>query len=98
MSDWVDLQRFVIERDLPGAGALTQEQLAELARKSCCVLDELGPSIQWIHSYVTDDKIYCVYSAADEDLIRQHAAMGGFPATRVSRVGAIIDPATAVDA
>jgi hypothetical protein len=97
MNSRVDLQRFLIERDLPGAGKLTPEELGCLARKSCAVLDELGPSIQWIHSYVTDDRIYCVYSATDEALIRRHAALGGFPATRISRVGSIIDPSTAVE-
>jgi hypothetical protein len=90
-------QRFVIERDLPGAGKLSQEQLGEIARKSCTVLDDLGPSIRWIHSYVTEDRIYCVYSAAGEELIRQHAKCGGFPANRISRVGAIIDPSTAFE-
>jgi hypothetical protein len=88
-------QSFVIERDLPGAGKLSQEQLGEVARKSCAVLDELGPTIRWIHSYVTEDRIYCIYSAPDEELIRRHAELGGFPANRVSRVGSIIDPSTA---
>jgi hypothetical protein len=97
MDSRVDLQRFLIERDLPGAGKLTPEELGRLAQKSCAVLDQLGPSIQWIHSYVTDDRIYCVYSATDEALIRRHAALGGFPATRISRVGSIIDPSTAVE-
>ena len=90
-------RRFVIERDLPGAGTLTQEQLGEVARKSCAVLDELGPAIQWIHSYVTQDKIYCIYSAPDEGLIRRHAELGGFPANRISRVTSIIDPSTGVE-
>jgi Protein of unknown function (DUF4242) len=90
-------RRFVIERDLPGAGKLTQEQLGDVARKSCAVLDELGPAIQWIHSYVTQDKIYCIYSAPDEGLIRRHAELGGFPANRISRVTSIIDPSTAVE-
>ncbi|MGH7128375.1 MAG: DUF4242 domain-containing protein [Planctomycetaceae bacterium] len=88
-------QRFVIERDLPGAGSLSPEQLGDIARKSCAVLDELGPSIQWIHSYVTTDKVYCIYSAPNEDLIRRHAALGGFPANRISRMSSIIDPSTA---
>ncbi|MGH8167123.1 MAG: DUF4242 domain-containing protein [Woeseiaceae bacterium] len=90
-------QRFVIERDLPGAGKLSQEELSDVARKSCAVLDELGPSIQWIHSYVTDDRIYCIYSAPDEELIRRHAELGGFPANRISRVSSIIDPSTALE-
>ena len=90
-------QKFVIERDLPGIGEVSQEQLGDIARKSCGVLDELGPTIQWIHSYVTDDKVYCIYSAPDENLIRRHAEMGGFPANRISRVGSIIDPSTAAE-
>ena len=88
---------FVIERDIPGAGNLSPQQLAGIAQKSCSVLDELGPSIQWIHSYVTADRIYCIYSTADPALIRRHADLGGFPANRISRVEAIIDPATAVE-
>ena len=86
---------FVIERDIPGAGNLSQEELAGISRKSCAVLDELGPSIKWIHSYVTGDKVYCIYSAPDEDIIRRHAEMGGFPANRISRIASIIDPSTA---
>jgi hypothetical protein len=88
-------QTYVIERELPGAGRFSQMELVAIAKKSCCVLDELGPSIKWIHSYVTDDKVYCVYSATDEDLIRRHARKGGFPANRISPVRAIIDPSTA---
>lgn len=86
---------YVIERDLPGAGQLTREELASISRKSCSVLDELGPSIKWIHSYVTGDRIYCIYSATDEGLIRQHAGKGGFPANRISAVSSIIDPSMA---
>lgn len=86
---------FVIERDIPGAGKLSGEELAAISRKSCAVLDELGPSIKWIHSYVTGDKVYCIYSAPDEDIIRRHAEMGGFPANRISRIASIIDPSTA---
>jgi hypothetical protein len=86
---------FVIERDVPGAGRLSAEELAELSRASCTVLDALGPSIQWIHSYVTEDRIYCIYSAPAADLIRRHAELGGFPANRISRVAAVIDPSTA---
>ncbi len=88
---------FVIERDLPGAGQLTQEELAAIARKSCDTLDQLGPSIKWIHSYVTDDRIYCIYSAPGPDLIRRHAEIGGFPVSRISRVATIIDPSTALE-
>lgn len=89
-----DLATYVIERNIPGAGQLTREELAAIARKSCCVLDELGPQIQWIHSYVTGDRIYCIYSAASEDLLREHARRGGFPADRISQVASIIDPDT----
>lgn len=88
-------QTYVIERELPGAGDLTQDELVGISKKSCCVLDELGPSIQWIHSYVTGDKIYCIYSATDDGIIRRHAEKGGFPANRISPVSAIIDPSTA---
>ena len=87
--------KFVIERDIPGAGELSAEELRAISQKSCAVLDELGPSIQWIHSYVTGDRVYCVYSAPDEAIIRRHAEMGGFPANRISRVATIIDPSTA---
>ncbi len=97
MTSYVDLQRFVIERDLPGAGELSQEELGDVARRSCGVLDELGASIQWIHSYVTVDRIYCIYSATDEELIRRHAELGGFPADRIARVASIIDPSTAFE-
>lgn len=86
---------FVIERDLPGAGKLSSQELAAIARKSCSVLDELGPSIQWIHSYVTSDRIYCIYSSPDPALIRRHAELGGFPCNRISRVESIIDPSNA---
>lgn len=86
---------FVIERDVPGAGKLSQQDLVALSTKSCAVLDALGPSIQWIHSYVTDERIYCIYSAPDAELIRRHAELGGFPANRISPVAAVIDPSTA---
>lgn len=88
---------FVIERDLPGAGKLSPQELAAIARKSCSVLDALGPSIQWIHSYVTADRIYCVYSSTDDALIRRHAELGGFPCNRVAKVESIIDPSTATE-
>jgi hypothetical protein len=84
----------VIEREIPDAGKLTPEQLQSISQTSCGVLRELGPQIQWLHSYVTDDKIYCVYIAPDEATVREHAQMGGFPANRVSRVRATIDPTT----
>ena len=89
------MPKYVIERDLPGAGALSSEQLHGISEKSCGVLSALGPQIQWIHSYVTADKIYCVYIAPSEAMVREHAKRGGFPATRVSEVKAIIDPTTA---
>jgi hypothetical protein len=88
------MPKFVIEREIPGAGKLSPEQLQAISQKSCSVLRELGPQIQWLHSYVTDDKIYCVYIAPDEDTIRKHAQQGGFPANRVSRIQSIIDPTT----
>jgi len=91
----VRVPKYVIERELPGAGALSAEQLAGISQKSCGVLSTLGPQIQWVHSYVTADKIYCVYIAPNEEMVREHAKLGGFPANRVSEVKAIIDPTTA---
>jgi hypothetical protein len=88
------MPKYVIERELPGAGSLSADQLHAISQKSCGVLNELGPSIQWIHSYVTADKIYCVYIAPNEQLVREHAMRGGFPANRVSEVKTIIDPTT----
>jgi hypothetical protein len=89
------MPKYVIERDLPGAGGLSADQLTGIARKSCAVLHDLGPTIQWLHSYVTDDKIYCVYVAPDEDLLVTHARRGGFPADVIARVHQVIDPVTA---
>ncbi len=89
------MPKFVIEREIPGVGALTPEQLREISRKSYSVLLEMGSQIQWLQSYVTDDKVYCVYIAPDEEMIRRHAQQAGFPANRISRVRAMIDPATA---
>lgn len=89
------MPKFVIERDLPGAGKLSAADLQAVSQKSCGVLRTMGPQIQWVHSYVTDDKIYCVYIAENEAQVREHAAQGGFPANRVSEVRAIIDPTTA---
>jgi hypothetical protein len=89
------MPKFVIERDMPNVGNLTQEQLREAAQTSCGVLMNMGPQIQWIHSYVTDNKIYCVYQAPDEAAIKQHAEQSGFPANKISQVKAVIDPATA---
>jgi hypothetical protein len=86
------MPKFVIERSIPGAGKLSQKELHDISQKSCGVLHEMGPRIQWIQSYVTDDKIYCVYVAPDEEAVREHARQGGFPADAVSRVRALIDP------
>ena len=89
------MPKFVIERDIPGAGKMSADDLSGASAKSCSVLNTLGNDIQWIHSYVTDNKIYCVYTAPSEDLIRQHAEQSGFPANRISEVKAIIDPTRA---
>jgi hypothetical protein len=89
------MPKYVIEREIPGAGSLDAAQLHGISQKSCSVLTELGPQIQWLHSYVTGDKIYCVYIAPNEEMVRQHAQKGGFPANRVSEVKTIIDPTTA---
>ncbi len=89
------MQKYVIERDIPGAGGLSAETLQGISQKSCSVLTELGSQIQWVESYVTDDKIYCVYLAANEELVREHAKRGGFPANRISQVRRMIDPTTA---
>jgi uncharacterized protein DUF4242 len=86
------MPKYVIEREIPGAGQLTAEQLKGISQNSCGVLSEMGPQIQWVQSYVTDDKIYCVYIAPDEEMVREHAKQGGFPANSVSLVSAIIDP------
>ncbi len=89
------MPRFLIERELPGAGKLSTNELQAIAEKSCGVIRNIGPSIQWIESYVTDDKLYCVYFAESEDLVRQHAQQGGFPANRISEIRRMIDPTTA---
>lgn len=89
------MKKFIIEREIPGAGKLTAEQLQGISQKSCCILEEMGPRIQWVESYVTDDKIYCIYLAANEEAIREHAQKGEFPANRVSEVKTMIDPTTA---
>jgi hypothetical protein len=89
------MPKYVIERNLPGAGRLSGDQLNAISQKSCGVLRSMGPQIQWLHSYVTSDKIYCVYIAPDEQSIRAHAEQGGFPADRISEVATIIDPTTA---
>jgi Protein of unknown function (DUF4242) len=89
------MPKYVIEREIPGAGKLSREQLQAISQKSCAVISNLGPRIQWVESYVMDDKIYCVYIAPNEDLIREHARQGGFPANRISEVRTVIDPTTA---
>jgi len=88
------MPKFVIEREIPGAGKLSAGELQGISQKSCGVLREMGPKIQWVQSYVTDDKIYCVYIAPDEKTVREHAQKGGFPANKVSQVRSIIDPTT----
>ncbi|WP_424363321.1 DUF4242 domain-containing protein [Methylocystis parvus] len=89
------MPKFIVEREIPGAGRMSAADLQGVSRKSCSVLRDLGPVVQWVESFVTDDKIYCVYIAPSADLIRKHAELGGFPANRISEVKSIIDPATA---
>ena len=89
------MPKFVIERNLPGAGSLTAEQLQGISQKSCSVLEKLGPKVQWVQSYVTDDKIYCVYIAPSAKEVLEHAQQGGFPANVVAQVRRVIDPTTA---
>jgi hypothetical protein len=89
------MPKYVIEREIPGVGELTPDQLQAISQKSCAVLSNLGPQIQWVESYVVDDRIYCVYIAPNEELLREHARQGGFPANRISEVRSIIDPTTA---
>ncbi len=89
------MPKFVIERDMPEAGSLSSEQLQAISQKSCGVLREMGYQIQWVQSYVADNKIYCIYLAPDEEAVRKHAEQGGFPATRISQIRSVIDPTTA---
>jgi len=89
------MPKYLIEREIPGAGDLTPDQLRGISQKSCSVLNQLGPQIQWIQSYVTGDKIYCVYRAPNEAMVREHAKQGGFPANKVSEITTVIDPSTA---
>ncbi len=89
------MPQFVIERDMPGVGGLGADELKGASQTSCSVLRDLGTEIQWVHSYVTDDKIYCIYRAPNEEIIREHATRGGFPANKVSQVRSMIDPTTA---
>lgn len=88
------MPKYIIEREIPGAGKLSAQELKGISQKSCAVLENMGPQIQWLHSYVTGDKIYCVYIAPNEAMIRQHAEQGGFPANRISEVKTVIDPVT----
>jgi hypothetical protein len=94
-SKTTSMKTYLIERDIPGAGKLTPEQLRSISQKSCSVLKEMGPEIEWIQSYVTGDKIFCVYKAQNEELIREHAKKGGFPANKITEVSTEISPATA---
>ncbi len=89
------MPKYVIEREIPGAGKLSPEQLKGISQTSCGVLSKMGPQIQWVHSYVTGDKIYCIYNALNEEMVREHAKQGGFPANSVNEVATIIDPVTA---
>ena len=89
------MPKYVIEREIPGAGNLSPQELQAISQKSCGVLNEMGPRIQWVESFVTDDKVYCVYVAPDEQTVREHAGRGGFPANRISQVRGMIDPTTA---
>ena len=89
------MPKYVIEREIPGAGKLSPQELQAISQKSCGVLSKMGPQIQWVQSYVTADKVYCVYIAPDEQAVREHARQGGFPANRVSEIKSVIDPTTA---
>ena len=89
------MPKFLIEREIPGAGNLSPQELQGISQKSCSVLKNMGPQIQWVESYVTGDKVYCVYIAPNEEMIREHATQGGFPANRISEIKGIIDPTTA---
>lgn len=88
------MPKFVIERDIPGVGRLSLEQLSEASRKSCNILQKLGPRVQWVQSHVTEDRLYCVYIATNEEAVREHARQSGFPASRIAEVRAVIDPTT----
>ena len=89
------MPKYVIEREIPGAGNMSPQELQSVSQKSCSVLRNLGPQIQWLQSYVTGDKIYCIYIAPNEEMVRQHAQQGGFPANRISEIKTVIDPTTA---
>ena len=90
-----EMKTYVIERDIPGAGTLTADQLKDISQKSCGVIKEIGPQIQWVHTYVAGNKFYCIYKAENEELIREHAKKGGFPANTITEVSTMISPATA---
>lgn len=89
------MPKFLIEREIPGAGSLSPQELQSISQTSCGVLQKMGPEIQWVHSYVTGDKVYCVYIAPNEEMVREHARQGGFPANRISEIKSVIDPTTA---
>ena len=89
------MPKYIIEREIPDAGKLSAQELQAISQKSCGVLSNLGPQIQWVQSYVTDDKVYCVYIAPNQEMVREHANQGGFPANRISEVKSVIDPTTA---
>ena len=89
------MPKFLIEREIPGAGNLSADELQAISQKSCGVLSNMGPQIQWVQSYVTDDKVYCVYIAPNEEMVQEHARQGGFPANRISEIKSVIDPTTA---
>ncbi len=89
------MPKYIIEREIPGAGQLTSNELKDISQKSCSVLSEMGPQVQWQQSYVTGDKVYCVYIAPNEDAVKEHAQRGGFPVNSIAKVSAIIDPITA---
>jgi len=88
------MPKYIIEREIPGVGSLTQEELKQISQKSCCILNDMGPKIQWLESFVTSDKIYCIYIAPDEKTIRTHAERGEFPANSIAKIATIIDPTT----
>ena len=89
------MPKYVIEREIPGAGNMSPQELQSVSQKSCSVLQNQGPQIQWLHSYVTSDKIYCIYIAPNDEMVREHAQQGGFPANRISEIKTVIDPTTA---
>ncbi len=88
------MPKYIIEREIPGAGSLAYRELQDISQKSCAILCDMGPKIQWLESYVTDDKVYCIYIAPDEETVREHAERGGFPANRISLIRTVIDPTT----